>query len=288
MSLDALISGVNDFFDGKPTGDLVKQAEVFSSTIPYYLKENFKKTFLEELGYAVPDITFCSLSNVVDLMIYFKEELGLDKNEQQEIVKKNPSIISLSVVDDGSESNVRSKIKYYDSELGITPKEFGVLVKKFPHILGFSVVDDGSESNVRSKIDFYTNDYGLDIDELRDLIISTPVLLSRAIKSNIEPKVYYLRLKNKVDDYKITTIFVMSDSKFSDMCRESLDEYKQFKDNWVYLTSQKQLNLDKYKVDIKELVKFTKDELEQAYKKIELAGKKQDLTNDPNLIFSFV
>ena len=324
MSLDALIQGVNDFFDGKLTVDLVSEAECFVSR---YGSDNiFKKTFLQGLGFPTSDY-LSSLSNLVGLMIYLKNELGLSKSEQQEVikefppllglsvvdgsssnliskvgfydsklgisplelgclVKKFPGILHYSVVDDGSPSNLISKVGFYDSKLGISPLELGCLVKKFPGILTYSVVDDGSETNLRSKIDFYTNDYGLEIDELSYIIRKTPSLLGSSVKLNVEPKVYYLRLKNKLDNYKITSIASYTDSRFAKLIGESLDEFKQFKDNWIYLTSQKKLGLDKTKLDLKEIAMHNKNELEQAYQRIEQSGRLTELQNNPNLIFN--
>ncbi len=228
-----------------------------------------------------------SESNLRSKINFYKERLGINPRELGSIVKRYPTILNLSVVDDGSESNLHSKINFFENVLGITLMELGGIVKKFPSILAYSVVDDGSESNLRSKIDFYLNDYGFSKSEFIDLIKRTPSILGSSIKSNVEPRVYFLRLKGLINNYKITSVTLRSNKRFALMCGVSVSEYESFRDNWVYLTSQKRLGLDKRLLDYTQLTHYSKNQLETAYEQIINEGLTNELTSNPNLIFSY-
>ena len=156
-------------------------------------------------------------------------------------------------------------------------------------------MDDGSETNLRSKVDFYTNDYGLSLSEFVELIKKTPTILERAIKTNVEPKVYYLRLKNKIQDYAITSIAISTTSKFTELCNDpNTIKFNKFKENWIYLTSNRKLKgiqnlgLDKERLDYTQLTNYTKTTLQKAYTNIVNDNRVQDLQANPNLIFNYV
>lgn len=284
MSLESLVVSLDDYLlcgVGDPDS-IIDLTDSFDSSF------ESKTGFLDSLGFDYGD-SLSSLSNLVGLFIYLKDSLGLVKNDQQLIVNKFPDILNLSVVDDGSASNIHAKTSYYGNVLGINHHELGNIIKKSPSILGYSVVDDGRETNLRSKVDFYVNDYGLLINDFTDLIKQSPSILGYAIKTNVEPKVYYLRLKNKLSDYKITSITIYSVKRFCKMVGVPEADYVSFKNKWVYLTSNRgsNLGLNKTTLDYKQLIDYSKQELERAYDEITNNGLINDLMSDPNLIFNY-
>ncbi len=364
MGLDLLAASLDDYLlrgVGSPD-DIVVLADSFDSGFVS------KTEFLGYLGFSGDFDLLSSLSNLVRLLVYLKDNLGLTKSEQQFVVNKFPNILCLSVDDgsetslpskvsyfndvlgispmelgvivkklpnilglsiDGSSSSLPSKVSFFDSVLGISPKDLGVIVKKFPSLLSlsvvdgsetglpskvsffdsvlgispmelgsivmrnpallsYSVVDDGSETNLRSKINFYLNDYGLSLSEFIDLIKRNPKILGFSVKSNIEPKVYYLRLKGKLNDYKLS-IFT-SVKRFCKMIGDTdTSIYNSFKDNWVYLTSNRgnNLGLNKCLLDYERLINYSINDLRHAYNRIVANGLVNDLTRNPNLIFDY-
>ncbi len=293
MSLSDLVSCLDDYLLRGVGGldSLIGFANSIESNLVSGDFYSFKRNFLVSFGFNDVDFDFLSsLSNLVGLIVYFNDVLGLSKGEQLSVVKKFPGVLRYSVVDDGSETNLRSKVGYFSSVLGINPVELGRIVKKFPGVLSYSVVDDGSETNLRSKVDFYVNDYGFGFSGFRDLIINYPSILGRAIKTNVEPKVYYLRLKSKLDDFKLSTIVTVTTNRFVKMCGDAdATIYNQFKSNWVYLTSNRSSNLglNKQLLDYKRLINYSRSDLERAYNQLVNDGLVNELQVNPNLIFDY-
>ena len=126
------------------------------------------------------------------------------------------------------EKKMKPTVEYLKS-IGIKKKDIGKVVAKLPAILGYDV-----ESNLKPKYEFLKQNFNVSAED----IVVAPALLGYSLENRIKPRYEFLKSKGLESKYKAWSVLAPRDEKFSKRLKVPLQEYLDFKDN--YLQQQKQ------------------------------------------------
>ena len=218
FKLALAIGGYPENKDKKPIIDL---ATSLDNSKVHGKKQKTKDELIVLLGYETNGYEISGSFQTISDAILYLTDIGV--KDIDEVVARQPRVLMYDV-----EKKMKPTVEYLKS-IGIKKKDIGKVVAKLPAILGYDV-----ESNLKPKYEFLKQNFNVSAED----IVVAPALLGYSLENRIKPRYEFLKSKGLESKYKAWSVLAPRDEKFSKRLKVPLQEYLDFKDN--YLQQQKQ------------------------------------------------
>ena len=140
------------------------------------------------------------------------------KSDIWKVILRHPQILVYDI-----DKTMEKRVKYLKS-IGVNDEDIGKMVTRLPEILIYDV-----EKNLKPSYEYLNEKFGITVEN----IVSTPSLFSVSLNKKIKPRYEFLELKGLEEKGKARDIAIFSDKKFCLIMNISLEEYTEFKKDYL-------------------------------------------------------
>jgi len=182
----------------------------------YGQKKECKDNLIQRLGYDTRSHQVDgSLQTISENLVYLTD-LGV--KDIRKVVRRFPQVLALDI-----ENKMKPRVEYLKS-IGVKEEDISKVVAILPQVLGSDV-----EKNLKPTYKFLQSNFNVCVED----IIKSPNLLSYSLEKRIKLRHEFLKLKEMENRYKASSALNLSDENFCNMLKCSLDEYLDFKDEYL-------------------------------------------------------
>jgi len=134
------------------------------------------------------------------------------------VVTRLPPVLGYSI-----EDGMMPRVQYL-KDIGVKEDDIGKVVTRLPPVLGLSV-----ENNLKPTYEYLRENFNVNVEN----IVADPILLSFSLNNRIKPRYEFLKSKEIQGRYSVSTVLKSSDEKFCNLLKVPLQEYLDFKDQYL-------------------------------------------------------